>query len=153
MGIRLNSRDISWAIKTHFEMLKRLLNHTPPRNRGGVVFSLQFVSVCVCDGVCACLMFPCEQYSSRTDVPIWTRFSLNCCLPHWLKTLKLVTLSQSSRLRRRKTHFFFIILCYIPYRLSQLSYVRSKWNSRCRWDTLGRFFLKFHENRMDDDVI
>ena len=24
----------------------------------------------------------CEQNSSRTDEPIWTRFSLNGCLPH-----------------------------------------------------------------------
>ena len=53
---------------------------TPPRFRGGVIFSLQFVcvSVCVSD-------FACEQNSSRTDAPIWTQFSLNGCLPHWLK--------------------------------------------------------------------
>ena len=27
----------------------------------------------------------CEQNSSRTDEPIWTRFSLNGCLTHWLE--------------------------------------------------------------------
>ena len=27
---------------------------------------------------------PCEQISSRTDAPIWTRFLLNGCLAHWL---------------------------------------------------------------------
>ena len=63
---------------------------TPPRNRGGVIFSLQFVcvSVCLCVCVCVCLcvrLFSCEQNSSRTDAPIWTRFSLNGCLPHWLE--------------------------------------------------------------------
>ena len=29
---------------------------TPPRNRGGVIFSLQFVSVCVCLSVCPALL-------------------------------------------------------------------------------------------------
>ena len=28
---------------------------TPPRNRGGVIFSLQFVCVCVCVCVCLCV--------------------------------------------------------------------------------------------------
>ena len=58
---------------------------TPPRNRGGVIFLLQFVclSVCVwvCVFVCVCV---CEQNSSRTKAPIWMRFSLNSCLLHWL---------------------------------------------------------------------
>ena len=53
---------------------------TPPRNRGGVIFSLQFVCVSVCMPDTAC-----EQNSSRTNAPIWTRFSLNGCLAHWLK--------------------------------------------------------------------
>ena len=38
------------------------------------------VCVCVCVSVCVCVQFPCEQNSSRTDAPIWTRFSLNGCL-------------------------------------------------------------------------
>ena len=60
---------------------------TSPRNRGGVIFSLQFVCVyvCVCVSVCLCVQFSCEQNSSQTDAPIWTRFSLNGCFPHWLK--------------------------------------------------------------------
>ena len=103
---------------------------TPPRNRGGVMFSLQFVCVSVCQWVCP--MFSCEQNSSsRTDEPIWSRFSVNGCLPHWLKPysnldivfakwlfpaltwtlLKLVTLGQRSRSQWRNIHFFFIILC------------------------------------------
>ena len=71
--------------------LSNFLFITPPRNRGGVIFSLQFVSVCVC--VCVCLsvcclcvrLNSCEQNSSQTNEPIWTRFSLNGCVEHWLK--------------------------------------------------------------------
>ena len=33
------------------------------------------LSVCLCE---------CEQNSSRTNAPIWMRFSLNSCLLHWL---------------------------------------------------------------------
>ena len=57
---------------------------TPPWNRAGVKFSLHFVCVFFCLSVC--LVFSCEQNSSRTHEPIWTRFSLNGCLPHWLET-------------------------------------------------------------------
>ena len=59
---------------------------TPPRNRGGVIFPMQFVSVCL--SVCVCVFVSdsaCEQNSSRTDAPIWTLFWLNGCLSHWLK--------------------------------------------------------------------
>ena len=56
---------------------------TPPRSRGGVVFSLKFVCVSQCLSVCVCLSsFACEQNS---DEPIWTWFSINGCLTHWLK--------------------------------------------------------------------
>ena len=55
---------------------------TPPRNRGGVIFSLQFV----CVSVCVCVrLFSCEQNSSQTIAPIWMRFSLNSCLLHGLR--------------------------------------------------------------------
>ena len=55
---------------------------TPPRNQWGVIFSLQFV--CLCVSVCVCDS-PCEQNSSRTDASIYTRFSLNVCFTHWLE--------------------------------------------------------------------
>ena len=55
---------------------------TPPRNRGGVIFSLQFVCLCVCVSVCLSV---CEQNADWTDTPILTRSSLNSCLPHWLE--------------------------------------------------------------------
>ena len=41
-----------------------------------------FTAVCLC--VCVRL-FSCEQNFSRTDALIWTRFSLNGCLMHWLR--------------------------------------------------------------------
>ena len=58
---------------------------TPPRNRGGVIFSLQFVCVSVYVCVCVCVrLFSCEQNSSRTNAPIWMQFLLNSCLWQWL---------------------------------------------------------------------
>ena len=72
---------------------------TLPRNRRGVIFSLQFVCllVCVCACVCVCLsvcvcvclcvsvcLSICEQNTDRTATLILTRFSINICLPHWL---------------------------------------------------------------------
>ena len=82
---------------------------SPHRNRGGVTFSLQFGSVCVCLclsvclSVClsiclsVCLSSVClpvgEQNASQTDAPIWTQFSLNDCLPYWLRPYLSVFLS------------------------------------------------------------
>ena len=44
-----------------------------------------FITVClyVCQSVC--LMFACEQNSSQTYEPIWTRVSLNAAWPFWLE--------------------------------------------------------------------
>ena len=84
-----NSVQEIWCSKKHSDTFTSsykiyiMLIFTPPRNRGGVIFSLQFVCVWVCVSVCVS-NFSCEQNSSRTDAPIWTRFSLNGCLPHWL---------------------------------------------------------------------
>ena len=50
---------------------------TPPRNRGGVIFLLQFVCLCVCVSVC---MSVCEQNADRPATPILTQSSLNSCL-------------------------------------------------------------------------
>ena len=61
---------------------------TPSRNRGGVIFSLQFLCVYHSMSVCLtdCLSVSAyEQNSSRKDELIWTRFALNGCLPHWLE--------------------------------------------------------------------
>ena len=58
------------------EWKQRVTIFTPTWNRGGVIFSLQFV--CLSGSAC-------EQNSSKTDAPIWTRFLLYGCLTHWLK--------------------------------------------------------------------
>ena len=55
---------------------------TRPQNRGRVIFSLQFVCVCVCLPVCVSVN---EQNSSQTNEPIWKWFSLNVWLSHWLE--------------------------------------------------------------------
>ena len=62
--------------RTRITSLRKIAFITPPRNRGGVIFSLQFVCLSVYLSVClsVCLMFSCEQNSSRMDEPIWTRF-------------------------------------------------------------------------------
>ena len=99
----LRSLKPSW-----FLFLSLLLLFTPPQNRGGVIFLLQFVCVSVCVSVRLCL---------------WTKFQpngwtdLDVVFAKWLLTaltrtlLKLVTLGQSSRSQWRNTPFFFIILC------------------------------------------
>ena len=40
--------------------------------------------VCVSVFVCVCVSVS-EQNTSQRDALIWTRFSLNGCLPHWLE--------------------------------------------------------------------
>ena len=50
---------------------------------GGYIFISVCLCVCVC--VCLCVRISCEQNSSWTDAPIWTRVLLNGCLVHWLK--------------------------------------------------------------------
>ena len=94
--------------------------------------------VCVCMCVCVCVsvslyvcLIACEQNSSRTDTQIWTWFSLNSCL-QWLKNLlKSVTLGHRLISQWRDILFFFIILCYFPCSVSQVSYVCSKWYLVC----------------------
>ena len=45
-------------------------------------------SLSMCLSVCVCVYVSdsaCEQNSSGTDAPIWTRVSLNGCSSHWLR--------------------------------------------------------------------
>ena len=83
---------------------------TPPRNRGGVIFSLQFVCVCVCVSVCLCVCL------SVCPIFLWTKFQPNGCtdlnvvFAKWLfitlarTLLNLVTLGQRSRSRWPKMY-------------------------------------------------
>ena len=57
--------------------------YTSTKSWRGYIFTP--VCLCVCLSFCLCVQISCEQNSSRTDEPIWTRFSLNSCLPQWLK--------------------------------------------------------------------
>ena len=78
-----------WSISSEFLFLLFIYGviglsfYTSLREHAGVIFSLQFVCVCVFLFVClsVCLSLS-EQNYSRMDGPIWTRFSLDSCLPH-----------------------------------------------------------------------
>ena len=102
---------------------------TPPRNCGGTIFTLQFVSVCVVSlSVCLCV---CQ----------WTEFQLNRCTDLdavfaklWLTALarilwRLVTLGQRSRSQWCNIHLFFIILYLLPNWRSHLYDIWSRWKS------------------------
>ena len=79
---------------------------TPPRNRGGVIFSLQFVCVCVCVSVCL----------SVCPIFLWTKFQpngstdLDAVFAKWLlitlarTLLNLMILGQRSRSRWPKMY-------------------------------------------------
>ena len=128
---------------------------TPPRNRGGVIFSLQFV--CVCVSVCLWVSSTCEKNSSRTSEPIWTRFSLNCCLPHWLEPYRnwwpwVKFQGHSDVIPICLYNSLLTSLLCISALLCSIKMKIGRPMSLCRY-TLGRFVFKFHKNRIDDDVI
>ena len=58
---RSSSNMDQQRVKKMFVIMSKYPLITPPRNRGGVIFSLQFVCVCVslcvsvCLGVCVCV--------------------------------------------------------------------------------------------------
>ena len=56
--------------------------YTPAKSWRGYNFTV--VCLCVCLSVCVSGS-SCKQNSSQTDQPMWTRFSLNGCLPHLLE--------------------------------------------------------------------
>ena len=82
---------------------------TPPRNRGGVIFSLQFVCVCVCVQLCLWTKF---QPNGCTDLDsVFTKRLLSTLA---LTLLKLVTLGQRSRSQWLNIHFFWIFFVNFP---------------------------------------
>ena len=120
---------------------------TPPRNRGGVIFLLQFVCVCVC--VCVCL-----------SVRLWTkcrsnRYSdfdavlLQSLEPYW-NWWPWVKGQGHSDVIPIVLHNFLLtsLLCISTI----LCLIKLKFGMLLRY-TLGRFVFKFHKNRMGDDVI
>ena len=117
---RLTLQQMTDVFNKHFTDRKFICpkvsmnSYTSTKSWRGYI-SLQFVCVCICVCVLVCVcvyLSVSEQNSSRTDWPIWTRFSLNGCLPHWLEPYRNYWLwfkgqGQSTVL----SIFFFIILC------------------------------------------
>ena len=61
----LKGNDISWInIIWEYKWF-----FTPPRNRGGVIFSLQFVCLCVCVCVCVCVRVCVSVCQSVNKIP------------------------------------------------------------------------------------
>ena len=113
------------------------------------------LSVClfVCMSVCLSGS-ACEQNSSRTDELIWTQFSLNGCLLHWLKPIEIGDLGSKVKVTVTLYPFFLHIslltsLLCISALLCSIKMKFSMWLSY----TLGPFVFQFHKNRMGDDVI
>ena len=77
-----------WPTRFYLQTQDSMLNAfswicTPPRNRGGVIFSLQFVCVSVCLWVCPALLL--NKIPAKRMNRFGREFSLNGCLPHWLE--------------------------------------------------------------------
>ena len=114
-----------------------------------VIISLQFVCVCVCMcvSVCVCVcLYVSEQNSRWTDAMIWTWFSLNGCLSHWLEPYwnwwPLVNGQGHSDVL---SIFLHISLLTSPLCISALLYtIKMKF---------GRFVFECHKNWINDDVI
>ena len=105
---------------------------TPSRNLGYIFIAVCLI-VCVCLYVCPSTS---KQDSSRTDAPVWTRFSLNGCIPHWVGPYWNWWLWFTSLL------WTSTFLCPI----------KMKFRESLRY-ALGRFVFEFCKSRMDDDVI
>ena len=77
--------DLIFNFELQYEHFK-LHNYTSTKSWRGCIFTAICLCVCLCVCLSVCLSgSACEQNSSRTDEPIWTRFSLNGCIPQWLK--------------------------------------------------------------------
>ena len=169
--IHLNKKDKQWQLDTsysiittkgdqqwkgHFHNSSRYRDNMikatifiPPRNRGGVIFSLQFFCVSVCLGVCVCV---CVCLCVRHF--LWTKLQPNGCTDldavfvKWLllalaqTLLNLVTLSQWSRSQWRNTHFFLhnSLLTSLPCISALLCLIKMKFGMSLRY-TFGRFVL------------
>ena len=88
-----------------------------------VIFSLQFVYVCVS----VCLSVVClsvsEQNCSRTAAPIWTRFSLDGCLLHWLEPFQNWWVMTFAWRSRSQWNYFHLSLAASTITLSTPDFV------------------------------
>ena len=157
-GILLKSKTEHKILFLHFLSVFSIicsLFFTPPRNRGGVIFLLQFVCVSVCLSVCVCArLFFCEQNSSRMDTPIWTRFSQNNCFLHWLGPYWILWPWVKGQGHNDVISIFihYSLLTSLPCISTLFRLIKMKFDMSLRY-TLGRFVFKFHKIRMEDDVI
>ena len=125
---------------------------TPPRNRGGVIFSLQFVSVCVC--LCVC---PVEFLWTKFQLNGWT--NLDAVFTKWLLRTLARTLSNWWPWVKGQGHSDVIpiflhnsLLTSLLCISAHLCSIKMKFDMLLRY-TLGRFVFKFHKIPMGDDVI
>ena len=114
-----------------------------------------FTAVCLCVCLCMCPMFSCKQNFSQMDVPIWKRFSLNCCLQHWLQPYW-----NWWPLVKGQGHGDVIPIYFLHSSLltSLLSTSALLWSIKMKLIfslryALGRFVYEFDKIRMDDVVI
>ena len=83
---------------------------TPPRNRGGVIFSLQFVCVSVCLCVCPALLV--NKIPTERMHRFGRGFHLMIASRTGSDPIEFGDLGSKVKFTRwRNTHFFFIILC------------------------------------------
>ena len=104
----LNAFFMHWIFYNGIIGMRCLVNwYTSTKSWRGYIF----IAVCLRVCLCVCLN-ACELNSSRTDASIWTRFSLDGCLLHWLEPY-WNWWSKVSKSQWRNIIFFFIILCWL----------------------------------------
>ena len=114
-----------------------------------------FTSVCLCVCLCVCVSgISCEQNSSRTDAPIWTRFSLNGCFLHWLGPYWIWWPWIKGQGHGDVIPIFLhnSLLTSLPCISALLWLIKMKFGMSVRY-TLCRFVLKINKIWMGDDVI
>ena len=82
---------------------------TPPRNRGGVMFLLQFVCLCVCVSICLWTKCRSNRYTNFDAIFVRSLRYICSLLARTLGELGSkvkVTVTQNP---------FFVILCYLPF--------------------------------------
>ena len=93
------------------------------------------LSECVCVCLSVCLLFSCEQNSSRTDEPIWTVFTKWLLIALAEALLQLVTLGQRSRSQWRYILFSSQFSFNFPtLYLSSLCSIKIKFGMSLRYD-------------------
>ena len=121
-------------------------HYTSTKSWRGYIFTA--VCLCVCLSVCVSCS-ACEQNSSQTDAPIWMRFLLNGCLPHWLDPIEIGEHGSKVKVTVTQYPFFYNSLSTsLLYISALLCLIKLKFGMSLRY-ALWRFVLEFQKNRMD----